>query len=183
MPLTRVFCAGNSLHRQGRFWNGPWLSLFWAVWISFRPLWVTGLSRVGHQESRGSDTADRRLPWGWHANTWRDTFSSCSYQSGNMFIRVNEQERPVPPKMVSQDERMAPSAKIKVRETGESISGILTEQKHGNKEPKKCWGSQKAALMCVCVCVCVWTRARVCEMVGVEVVPKQSENTAQRKNI
>ena len=48
MPLTRVFCAGNSLHHQGRFWNGLWLSLFWAVWISFRPLWVTGLSHVGH---------------------------------------------------------------------------------------------------------------------------------------
>ena len=29
----------------------------------------------------------------------------------------------------------------------------------------------------VCVCVCVRMHARVCEMVGVEVVPKQSENT------
>ena len=29
----------------------------------------------------------------------------------------------------------------------------------------------------VCVCVCVCMHARVCEMVGVEVVPKQSENT------
>ena len=30
---------------------------------------------------------------------------------------------------------------------------------------------------CFNVCVCVCTRARVCEVVGVEVVPKQSENT------
>jgi len=29
----------------------------------------------------------------------------------------------------------------------------------------------------VCVCVCMCIHARVCEMVGVEVVPKQSENT------
>lgn len=38
VPLARVFRGGNSLHHQGRFWNGLWLSLFWAVWISFPPL-------------------------------------------------------------------------------------------------------------------------------------------------
>lgn len=30
---------------------------------------------------------------------------------------------------------------------------------------------------CFKVCVCVCTLTHVCEMVGVEVVPKQSENT------
>ena len=68
---------------------------------------------------------------------------------------------------------MAASAKIKVRETGQLISGT-DGTKHRDKEPEKCWGTQKVALKYVCVCVCV------CVKVGVEVVPKQSENTGQR---